>query len=93
MDPRNTHGKIFWTDEVVTRKNFRPTKNPQEKVSKFLREKIRNPLNTNKKNPYRPTKYAQEKILDLQNTPADTIARWHWTHETHDGTQPTKLIK
>ena len=45
-----------------------------------------------------PTKYQQENILDPRNTREknfwthkDTTARWHETHETHDGTRPTEF--
>ena len=31
MDPQNTHEKKCWTQEISTRKEFRPTKYPQEK--------------------------------------------------------------
>ena len=29
LDPQNTHEKKFWAHEIVTRKNFGPTKYPQ----------------------------------------------------------------
>ena len=58
----------FWNHEIPTRKNFRPTKYP--------REKILDPRNTHEKN---------------FRTHEGTMARWHETHETHDGTRPTEF--
>ena len=53
--------------------------------------------NTYKKN-FGPTKYPREKILDSRNTHEKnfwthegTVARWHETQETHDGTGPTEF--
>ena len=84
-DPRNTHEKKSWTNEIPTRKNFGPTKYP--------REKIWDPRNTHDKNS-RPTKYPQENILDPRNTHEENFQtnegrmardtrepRWHKTHE------------
>ena len=33
LDPQNTHEKKFETHEIPTKKYFRPTKYPQEKIS------------------------------------------------------------
>ena len=33
LDPRNTHEKEFETHEIPTKKYFRPTKYPREKIS------------------------------------------------------------
>ena len=75
------------------RRNFEPTKYP--------REKTLDPRNTYEKKfgtheiPTRknlgPMKYPREKLWDPRNTHKGTIGQWHWTHETHDGTQTTKF--
>ena len=57
LDRCNSHEKKIGTHEIPTRKNFGPTKYPQEK------------LRTNE----------------------DTMARWHETYETHDGTRHTEF--
>ena len=33
LDSRNTHGKKFWIHEILTKRNFGPTKYPGEKIS------------------------------------------------------------
>ena len=38
-----------------------------------------------------PAKYPREKIFNPRNTHEGTMARWHQTHETHDGTRPTNF--
>ena len=40
---------------------------------------------------FEPTKYPREKIQDPRTTHEGTMARWHKTRETHDGTRPTKF--
>ena len=46
LDPRNTHEKNFWTYEIPTRKNVRPTKYQIFVLTKYPQEKISDPRNT-----------------------------------------------
>ena len=87
-----------------TRKNPGPTKHPGEKnldsrnthEKKFETRKIptRKKFGTHEipiRKYFEPTKYPREKIFDPRNTHGAKMTRWHWTHETHDGTRPTKF--
>ena len=102
FESRNQPQEKKWTHEILTRKNFRPTKYPQEKISdpriptrKFWTHEIPTrknfgPMNTHEKNSG-PTKFPREKNLD----PRNTHEKKFWTHEIpnnarwRDGTKLT----
>ena len=81
LNPQNTHEKKLGTHEIPTRKNLRPTKYPLKKLGSHKLPTTKN---------WGPTKYPREKTDDPRTTHEGTMAWWHWTHETYDGTRPAK---
>ena len=68
LDPRNRHKKKSWTHDMPTRRNFRPTKQPLEKLL----------------DPQKPTKIdflRKRRSFTLTNTHEKKIrpkkSRWH----------------
>ena len=59
LKPQNTHEKRFWTHQIPTRKNLRPTKRWQEKIS-GTRNNLKKKIETNEISAWKnfgPTKY------------------------------------
>ena len=89
---RNTHKKKFRTHVYLQEKILDP---------RSTHEKIIRIHNVPNRKTFGPIKYPREKISDLQNTHKKNIipiwthngkmARWHGTHESHDGTIPTEF--
>ena len=87
---KHAREKNFGLTKIPTRKKLDPRNTHEIPTRKNLDSQ-----NTHKKKSG-PTKYPREKISDSRNshvknfrTHEGTMARWHETHESHDGTRPT----